>query len=322
MECKEVREKLVAFVDRELPAEVMRGIEQHIKGCPDCEREHRKVAKFTTSIVDLLEPLRPSRSFKESVLTTVTTHERRGIGPGPASSGGGWTDRLPERWLMVLLVGLITLAVVGAAILMLRPTVPVGKLVVEEGSAKVLEYGRGRWRAVADRREIFPGERVETSPGSRATVRLEGASVTLSGSTTVQIESTVDALRIHFATPGEMHVEANILREFQVVAQRVRVTWGRGSANVRLGSGGGVLVSACEGDLRIDDPGEKVQIHLAEGRELTVPQSGRPAREPREIPPERLEWLKRGPPEPEKKEHGASGEDPGPPDGLPPAKPD
>jgi len=296
MDCNEVRENLVAFVDGGLPPEKVKEMERHLAECPDCEREHRKVARFTTSLVELLEPLRPSRSFKESVLTTVTTHERGGLGLGPPPPRG----RGPiEKWLLAIAVGLVVMSVIGAAALLFRSGPPAGKLVVEEGTATVLRYRRGSWQAAPERKEVYPGERVATSAGSRAVLRLEGASVTVGGEVTVQLESTPEALRIHFASAGELYVDVNILREFQVVAQNVRVTLGRGAANVALGADGRVTVSAWEGSPRVETPDVKIQ--LAEGRELTVPQGGRLRSEPEPIPEDRLKWLGR--------EAGASAED-------------
>ena len=156
-------------------------------------------------------------------------------------------------------------------------------------------------RAAPEREEVFPGERVATSAGSRAALRLEGASVTVGGDATVQLESTPEALRVHFASAGELYADVNILREFQIVAQNVRVTLGRGAANVALGSDGRVTVSACEGSPKVETPDVKVQ--LAEGRELTVPQGGRLRAEPEPIPGGRLKWLGR--------EAGAPAEDGG-----------
>jgi hypothetical protein len=293
MDCKAVRENLVAFVDRGLSPEQMREIERHLGECPDCEREHRRLAKFTTSLVELLEPLRPSRSFKESVITTVTTHERRGMAPPQPSAAKSTTERI----LIALVAGLILASMVGAAVLILRSTPPAGKLVVEAGSATILHYRGGSWQAVPARREILPGERVATSADSRAVLRLEGASVTVGGETTVQVESSPEALRIHFASPGKLYADVNILRDFQVVAQQVRVTLGRGAACVELRADGVVVVSAVEGSPRVSSP--DVTIQLAGGRELEVPQTGKPGREPVAIPERRLEWLGRpaGPPD-------------------------
>ena len=44
MDCRAVREELVAFLDNEAPDELKARIEAHLKGCPDCARERRALA--------------------------------------------------------------------------------------------------------------------------------------------------------------------------------------------------------------------------------------------------------------------------------------
>jgi hypothetical protein len=51
-----------------------------------------------------------------------------------------------------------------------------------------------------------------------------------------------------------------------------------------------VVVSAVEAAVRVSNPDWSVL--LAAGREVAIPQRGRPAREPAEIPAGRLDWRK------------------------------
>ncbi len=285
MDCKEVRENLVAYVDRELAGSKMGAIEVHLNGCPECEREYRKIARFTTNIVDLLEPLRPSRRFKETVLTTVTTNERKGLlldVPGAKVSSRPW-------WILGAVVMAGLLAVVLAITLLMNPQYPVGVLETEWGECGILRYRSGGWIAVEGRSEVMPGERVFAGADSRSALRLEGATVTLSPSTGMQVESSADTLKLHFTAPGEVFVEANILREFRVVAQGVSVSVSRGSLNIKLRPDGQVLVSAFEGTavLRNGD----AEIGLPEGSEISLPQSGPPIGDSRKIPEGRRKWL-------------------------------
>ena len=69
MECNNVREELVAYIDGELSSMGKHAIEAHLAGCKECAAEHNKL---TTTI--------------------ESTHKVRGIQPA-----GDWWERLRKR---------------------------------------------------------------------------------------------------------------------------------------------------------------------------------------------------------------------------------
>ena len=249
MDCKDVRESLVAYVDRELPPEEAASVERHLKGCRECEAEHRKVARFTTSVVELLEPLRPARSFREAVMTTVTVGERSGVAAGAPARG-----KL-RGWMLAAVAAAVAAALCGALVaLLVRGEGRAGRLAVEAGTARVLRWRDGAWELVPGATEVTGGERVETEAASRAVVAFEGAAVTLNERTSAQMEFARGGLSVRFASTGEVYAVANTLREFRVVANDVSVSFEHGKTNIKILSDGTVVVSAVEAAVRVSNP--------------------------------------------------------------------
>ena len=74
-DCKEVRERLSAFIDNELPAQRRGLIEQHIRECPECAKEESSLRQ----VIDLLDGIpdeSPSRSFAPATVQRASSWKR------------------------------------------------------------------------------------------------------------------------------------------------------------------------------------------------------------------------------------------------------
>ena len=73
--CKEIRERLSAFIDNELSPEESRLIEGHLHECPECAQE----ASSLRQVMDLMDGIpdeRPSRSFLPATIQRVAAWKR------------------------------------------------------------------------------------------------------------------------------------------------------------------------------------------------------------------------------------------------------
>ena len=82
MECRTVREELVAFLDNEVSATLKTQIEAHLKECPDCVREMRAL-QASWQMLDRNLPPEPGADFTASVMSRV-----REAAPQRAERGG------------------------------------------------------------------------------------------------------------------------------------------------------------------------------------------------------------------------------------------
>jgi anti-sigma factor RsiW len=74
-ECKEILERLSAFIDNELPARERELIEEHLHACSACAQEKSSLRQ----VIDLLDRLpdeRPSRSFTPATIHRASSWKR------------------------------------------------------------------------------------------------------------------------------------------------------------------------------------------------------------------------------------------------------
>jgi len=74
-ECKEIRERLSAFIDNELPARERRLIEDHLHECPACAQEESSIRKVI-ALMDGIPNESPSRSFTPATIHRVSSWKR------------------------------------------------------------------------------------------------------------------------------------------------------------------------------------------------------------------------------------------------------
>jgi hypothetical protein len=74
-ECKDIRERLSAFIDNELTPQERRLIEHHLHECPECAHEESSLRH----VIDLLDEMpdeSPSRSFTPGTIHRVSVWKR------------------------------------------------------------------------------------------------------------------------------------------------------------------------------------------------------------------------------------------------------
>ena len=74
-DCKEIRERLSAFIDNELPPSERMLIERHLQRCPACAQEESSFRQ----VIDLLDEIpdeSPSRSFTPATIHRASSWKR------------------------------------------------------------------------------------------------------------------------------------------------------------------------------------------------------------------------------------------------------
>jgi anti-sigma factor RsiW len=73
--CKEIRERLSAFIDNELPVQESRLIEKHLLKCPACVKEVSSLRQVV-ALLDIIPDESPSRSFTPATLHRASSWKR------------------------------------------------------------------------------------------------------------------------------------------------------------------------------------------------------------------------------------------------------
>jgi len=74
-QCKEIRERLSAFIDNESPTPERKFIEEHLRECPECAHEESSLRE----VIDLLDEIpdeSPSRSFASAAIHRAAVWKR------------------------------------------------------------------------------------------------------------------------------------------------------------------------------------------------------------------------------------------------------
>jgi anti-sigma factor RsiW len=101
MNCKQVLARLHAYVDGEIPAGLMRGIEEHLDVCPSCRGQVERIRQVGTILDSLSIPPLPSefaaRVLAEARRRTPLVKEKKAFFP---------LEWQPLRWLFDLSVSM------------------------------------------------------------------------------------------------------------------------------------------------------------------------------------------------------------------------
>lgn len=101
MNCKQVLARLHAYVDGEIPAGLMRGIEEHLDVCPSCRGQVERIRQVGTILDSLSIPPLPSefaaRVMAEARRRSLLAKEKKPFAPL------GWQ---PLRWFFDLSVSM------------------------------------------------------------------------------------------------------------------------------------------------------------------------------------------------------------------------
>jgi anti-sigma factor RsiW len=73
--CKEIRERLSAFIDNEISPQESRLIEKHLQECPKCAQEESSL-RLVIDLMDGLSDESPSRSFTPATMHRVASWKR------------------------------------------------------------------------------------------------------------------------------------------------------------------------------------------------------------------------------------------------------
>jgi anti-sigma factor RsiW len=99
MNCKKVLSHLHAYVDREVPARLMREMEEHLGTCPSCRRQVERIRE----VGDILDSLTVPPLPQEFAVRVVAEARRRAL-PAQERRLPLGIDWQPVRWLLDLSV--------------------------------------------------------------------------------------------------------------------------------------------------------------------------------------------------------------------------
>jgi anti-sigma factor (TIGR02949 family) len=74
MDCRDVEDRLSAYLDGELPVELKSRVAAHLAGCEACQRELAALARLEAALGRLQAPVPPA--LAEAVLTRLARHRR------------------------------------------------------------------------------------------------------------------------------------------------------------------------------------------------------------------------------------------------------
>jgi hypothetical protein len=298
--CEECRELIQDLVDNELPPTVRTAVEGHLKTCTVCDGQYREQARFTTSVVKAVQPLKPSAEFSSKVLATYEgTKAQLKAAPPPVAKA-----RVP-RWPFIAAAAVLVVA--GVAVL-LWPSASdaVGRITRNAAQARILTHSDGGWKEV-DRAQAFRS-------GCRI-VALAKDPKAPGPVVVVELKPTGEAwLLAPCGLQVEREPQALVLRVLQESAGRVRLVTGGGATGtgprvLRMVFGaawtevncaeknsvdvepntttGELLVSVQSGAARLGNAG--VAQTVAEGFAGRAAQSG-PCPEASKVAPSAFDW--------------------------------
>ena len=228
MDCMQAREMLDAFLTGELSAVELEELRRHLDSCEECRQELEETKRLTTTMMELLGPLKPRESFPQKV------SERIVKAPGLRKLGG---------WVALGAAGVVALA---ASIALLAGEEPAGRLGVCMGEAQLFRYSSGEWKKLPLRPEVYAGEMLVTPPGARATVHLPGATVRLAENGVVQL--LTGELNL---TMGQLYVDARTEEGAKVRTGSALARGKQARFEVEVRQDGRVRVSAYEGKVEV-----------------------------------------------------------------------
>lgn len=282
--CDECRDRLQDLVDGELSAAEKAALDAHIGGCAECAEMHRRLAKFTTTMVKAAQPLRPGSDFSSKVMQRFEESKAELERVPPSAAGLPQATRSYPVWPFA--AGIAALVLISILFLFRGGEPSLGKITRNPQAAQVLKYVNGGWIEQTGDPTIRSGNRIlaTQSAGTPVGFGFEGGR----------------GLRVFLRSPSAVHLE---LRLGQIVLipmdeapgrirlvtdgapgapeQVVRVSLRKAWVEVKLADrnevdvtpeGGNLLVSVKHGSARIGNHTETQPV--AEGYTRAVPQEG------------------------------------------------
>jgi hypothetical protein len=283
--CEECRELLQDLVDNELPPTVRGAVETHLKSCAACDAQYRELAKFTTSLVKAVRPLKPSAEFSSKVLATYEgTKAQLKVAPPPTAA------RASAVWPFA--VGIAVLVLAGLlALFWPSGGEALGRVARNSSQAHVLAFTSNGWREVDSRGPLLSGHRIKAepkdpkAPGPVVALDLKPCGEAwLLAPCAVQLERMADrvTLRLLQEAPGRVRLKtpgappASGVRALRVLfgSAWVEVTCGeKNSVDVEGNpTTGEITVAVQSGAARLGNASASQTV--AEGFAIRVPQSG------------------------------------------------
>lgn len=99
MNCKEILSRLHAYIDEEVPARLMREMEEHLGVCPSCRSQVERIRQVDDMLDSMTVPPLPQR-FSARVMAEA----RRRALPAPGKRPLLGLDWMPLRWFVDLTV--------------------------------------------------------------------------------------------------------------------------------------------------------------------------------------------------------------------------
>ncbi|MCW8131008.1 MAG: zf-HC2 domain-containing protein [Planctomycetota bacterium] len=287
MTCDECRDLMQDLVDNEVGSAERSALEAHMTTCVECARLHRQLAKFTTTMVKTMAPLKTDSNFAGKVLARFeeSKSELTRVAAEPAEPPA---RRTVPVWPFAAAIALCLAAGLGMLAFRRGPE-PVGNLTKGHNVARVMALNNGTWNETPGSTAVLNGNRVEAveSPGAAVEVDLgaeAAAKVTLRSPCKVQMQKSSRQIELAVLqdAPGRILVRVNrpghsgnelasILISYKLAKAMVML----GEENVvdiEPGADGSLTVSVKKGSAKIFNASEKEDV--AEGYVRSVPQSG------------------------------------------------
>lgn len=286
MTCDECRNLLHDLVDNEVGSAERSALEAHLAGCTECARMHRQVAKFTTTIVKTMTPLKTGADFASKVLARFEESKSDLTGvpddaePSPAA----------KTWPVWPFAAIVGVCVLAGVLLLFNRRSPDAVATLGKGkeAARVMVFANGGWSEVPGA-AVPHGGRVEAveAPGKLVEVGFledAGLSAVLRSPCKVQINKTSRQLELAIMqdAPGRLQLRVrrntrdnkdlkSVLVSYKLARTLVPLS-GEAVVDVEPSAAGELTVSVKKGAAQIFNTSEKNDI--AEGYTRTVPQSG------------------------------------------------
>jgi len=288
MTCDECRGLLQDLVDAELSGAERSALEAHMTKCVECARLHRHLAKFTTTMVKTLQPLRTSEDFagkvmakfEDSKVELLRVRESQKKTPAAGKTWPVWPFAAGSG--VIILVALYTLFSGG-------PADPVATLTKGRGATRIMAWDGKGWQEVKGASQVGNGQRVEAVETPGETVELDcgpeaGLKITLRSPCKVQIERTSRQIRLLplADAPGRFFLRVTRTGRKDFSLKSVQLAFNRAKVQVALGeetavdvephAAGDVTVSVRQGAAVIFNSSEPESV--AAGFARNVPQTG------------------------------------------------
>jgi ferric-dicitrate binding protein FerR (iron transport regulator) len=291
MNCEQLQECLTEYVDGEVQNPVERAeIEAHLAVCASCRKALARAQKFTTTVSLAMKPIKPREGFATRVLAMAKS-KRSGKLPFPAEG-----ERKYPLWPLAAIA--LLAAAIGVAILLGGRTPSVGTVVPGAGRVKVFLYDGGEFRETPGTVEIPAGAQVEAvEEGPPVRIALANGRLVMRGPMRASLYIRNGALVVSFANAGRVffRTPGNARHPLEIEAGRVSVrvdaeAAGEKAVDVEVAPDGTVTCSVMRGAVAMTGPGASRNLTVAEGFQLSWPQTG-PAGTPAAAPPDAFKWF-------------------------------